>query len=425
MKPRPNPYLITAFVASFALRLTSSTFAANFYWDNGATEANPLWATAANWATTAAGTTNPSSAPGSLDDVFFNITSLTAAQTLNLAAARSAKSLTFSGTSTGGVTMKANATGTTNQTLSLGYGGITMAPGTGTFNLGVAPTTHGNILISLTGSQTWTNNSASDMNWGSSGSTSSLSRAAGTGATLTFVNTSTGGFKFATQAVPNTATGIIGNWAFYGSGSATQYAYNNSGTIAGYTGATAASADALTTSTTNYELTPTGTTTLTGVRTANTIRSSGAGYTIDLGSSGANTLTLNGILAVGASGDLTIQRSGGTGTVVAGSEMLVSGPQNVVISAPVSGGGITKSGSSTLTLSGTNTHTGTTIVSGGTLKAGSTSAFSSGHAVALGNVPGATFDLNGNALTIGSLAGGGFRRHRGVGFVKPHPQSDH
>mgnify|MGYP007028601382 CR=1 FL=1 len=102
---------------------------------------------------------------------------------------------------------------------------------------------------------------------------------------------------------PSTATGIIGNWAFFGSGAATQYAYNNAGTIAGYTGTTAADADALASATTNYELTSTGTTSLTGVRTANTIRSSGAGYAIDLGASGANTLTLNGILAVGTSGD--------------------------------------------------------------------------------------------------------------------------
>lgn len=408
MKPRSNPFLsVPTIAASVLLFQVSSSVAANLYWDNGAAEANPLWATAANWATTAAGTTNPGSAPGALDDVFFNITSLTAAQTVNLAGGRSAKSLTFSGTSTGGVTLKANATGTTNQTFNLGSGGITLASGAGPVNLGIAPATNGNVFISLAGSQTWTNNSASDMNWGSSGSASSLSRAAGSGATLTFVTSSTGGFKFATQAVPNTSTGIIGNWAFFGSGSATQYALNNAGTIAGYTGTAASDADALASATTNYELTSTGTTSLTGVRTANTIRSSGAGYVIDLGSSGANTLTLNGILAVGASGDLTIQRSGGTGTVVAGSEMVVSGPQNVVISAPVSGGGITKSGTGTLTLSGANTHTGTTIVSGGTLKVGSSSAFGASHAVALGNVSGATFDLNGNALTIGSLAGSG------------------
>lgn len=413
MKPRSNPFLsILAIAASVVLLQVSSTLAASFYWDNsagGTPETNPSWATNANWATTAAGGTNPSNSaiPGSNDDVFFNITTLTAAQTVNLVASRSAKSLTFSSTSTGGVTIKANATGTTDRTLSLGHGGITMASTAGTVNLGTAPTTNGNVFISLTGSQTWTNNSASDMNWGSSGSASSLSRAAGTGATLTFVNTSTGGFKFATQAVPNTATGIIGNWAFFGSGTNTRYAYNNAGTIAGYTGTSAADAEALTSATTNYELSTTGSTTLTTDRTANTIRSSGAGYTIDLGSSGANTLGLNGILAVGASGDLTIQRTGGTGTVVAGSEMLVSGPQNVVISAPISGGGITKSGSGTLTLSGANTHTGTTIVSGGTLRAGSSSAFGASHAVAVGNVPGATFDLNGNALTIGSLAGSG------------------
>ena len=69
--------------------------------------------------------------------------------------------------------------------------------------------------------------------------------------------------------------------------------------------------------------------------------------------------------------------------------------------------GVTKAGTGTWTLSGANTYTGATTVSAGTLTAGSTSAFGSSSAVTLANTAGVTLNLNGNANTIGSLAGGG------------------
>ncbi len=70
-------------------------------------------------------------------------------------------------------------------------------------------------------------------------------------------------------------------------------------------------------------------------------------------------------------------------------------------------GGITKNGSSTLTLGGFNTYTGTTAINVGTLQAGSASVISSSSAVTLANTAGAAFDLNGNNQSIGSLSGGG------------------
>lgn len=70
-------------------------------------------------------------------------------------------------------------------------------------------------------------------------------------------------------------------------------------------------------------------------------------------------------------------------------------------------GGITKAGAGILTLSGTNSYSGTTSITSGIVKAGSTTALGSNSAVSLANTAGVTLDLNGNSLTVGSLAGGG------------------
>jgi fibronectin-binding autotransporter adhesin len=76
-------------------------------------------------------------------------------------------------------------------------------------------------------------------------------------------------------------------------------------------------------------------------------------------------------------------------------------------------GGLTKSGSGTLTLSGANTYTGATTVSAGTLMASVASvanvsgAFGNNSAVNMANVAGATLALNNYNTQIGSLTGGG------------------
>lgn len=102
-----------------------------------------------------------------------------------------------------------------------------------------------------------------------------------------------------------------------------------------------------------------------------TITSPGTGYT------GTPTVTLTG--------------GGGTGAVL----------DAAVLAANVSGG-ITKTGTGTLTLSGTNTYTGATVVNyGGTLAAGSTSAFGVNSAAYVDG----TLRLAGRDSALGSLAG--------------------
>jgi autotransporter-associated beta strand protein len=98
------------------------------------------------------------------------------------------------------------------------------------------------------------------------------------------------------------------------------------------------------------------------------------------------------------------------GSISLGSSTLTAGGDNTstTYASNLSGsGGLTKVGSGTLTLSGTNGYVGATRVSGGTLQAGSSSAFGNASAVSLDDAAGVALDLNNQATTIGSLAGGG------------------
>ncbi|MCB1486878.1 MAG: autotransporter-associated beta strand repeat-containing protein, partial [Bauldia sp.] len=67
--------------------------------------------------------------------------------------------------------------------------------------------------------------------------------------------------------------------------------------------------------------------------------------------------------------------------------------------------GITKTGGGTLSLFGASTYTGDTIVKAGILLAGSAQGFSSASAFKV--AAGATLDINGKAVTLGSLADSG------------------
>ncbi len=98
----------------------------------------------------------------------------------------------------------------------------------------------------------------------------------------------------------------------------------------------------------------------------------------------------------------------GIDTANAGGTITLSSP----ISNPNVGAnaiGITKLGSGVLIAGATNTYTGATTVNGGTLRLGSagSGSISSSSPVVLGNVAGATFDLNNNATTLKSVSGGG------------------
>jgi autotransporter-associated beta strand protein len=115
------------------------------------------------------------------------------------------------------------------------------------------------------------------------------------------------------------------------------------------------------------------------------------------------TLDLNGFAdtvgSIAGAGNITL------GAV--GSSLQMGGDKtSTTFSGVVSGSGfLQKVGSGTLTLSGVNTYTGATNINVGTVQLGAANAISSNSAVNVAS--GATFNLNNNSDTIGSLAGAG------------------
>lgn len=98
----------------------------------------------------------------------------------------------------------------------------------------------------------------------------------------------------------------------------------------------------------------------------------------------------------------------GGGSVLLGSGTATVGGLNAstTFSGVISGtGGLIQDGTGTLTLSGVNTYTGDTTISAGSIKLGASNALSDSTDVTI--AAGATFDVNGQTDTIGSLAGFG------------------
>jgi len=146
-------------------------------------------------------------------------------------------------------------------------------------------------------------------------------------------------------------------------------------------------------------LTGVGTQTLSGVNT----------YT------GSTTINFPSYLIIGGSGSLGAGTYAGTISNWGVSSFTYSSSANQTFSGVISGGsGLVKdtSSTSTLTLSGANSYTSTTTVNAGTLKAGSTTALGTNSATTVAN--GATLDLAGFNVSIGSLAGAGTVTNSGV-----------
>ncbi|HEY8991339.1 MAG TPA: autotransporter-associated beta strand repeat-containing protein, partial [Luteolibacter sp.] len=128
--------LTVAIVVNF---LVPSANAASETWI-GAT--NGIWGTGTNWSTLAA--------PTSSDDLtIFGPSNVAGALTVNINAAAAANSINF--TDTSAVTLS-NTTSGSNQTLTLGSGGLKV--GTGAVTIG-SSTANQNINIALGASQTW------------------------------------------------------------------------------------------------------------------------------------------------------------------------------------------------------------------------------------------------------------------------------
>ena len=143
---------------------------------------------------------------------------------------------------------------------------------------------------------------------------------------------------------------------------------------------------------------------------------SGTGGISQIGA-GTVALTANsnysGATNINSGTTLQLGNGGGTGTIASTSGITDNGTLafNFNASTPISknisgGGGVSQNGSGVITLGGNNSYTGTTVVStGDTLNAGSTTAFGSGSAVTINGT--GTLALNGNNVSVGSVAGSG------------------
>lgn len=131
---------------------------------------------------------------------------------------------------------------------------------------------------------------------------------------------------------------------------------------------------------------------------------------------GANTQilsgdnTFSGAITINA-GTLQVGNGGATGKIAgtqaitnAGTLAFNQGADQTVSGVISGAGNLSKAGTGILTLSGTNTYTGTTTVTAGTLRAANASAFGVNSNF---TVNGGTVHLNGNSVSIGSLAGTG------------------
>jgi len=411
--------VLRAAVAALVALALHEARAATIYWDG----TSATWSTLSAWSTGSAATTpNPSAVPGLADDVIFNITTANnASSTITLGSTnQAARSLTFN--TSGSSTLLA---GGTARTLTLGIGGITLSSTAGAVRLGDGSAGN-NVLISLgAGGQTWTNNSANAFTINNTAAT--FTRA--TGATLTFNQASTGVFAMSTTVAP-TVNGILGPWAFFGTGANTRFATNTTGTIAGLVGTAAANATNLTDTTgvVNYDLVS-GTGAIGAANfSANTIRYTGGAATT---APGATSFSVNGLLNAG-SGLWTI----GTNPITIGStkELVVNTANNgITITSAIgdnAGGAssLTVVGSNTTTLSGSNSFTGGLTLGRGSLTLNNANAAGSGTIALVGNGvlninPGITvanpirMDIDADRTTITAVGGGNSGLSGGITFT--------
>lgn len=127
--------------------------------------------------------------------------------------------------------------------------------------------------------------------------------------------------------------------------------------------------------------------------------------TISGGLSGDGVTRANAITFTGGDNKITFGNatSGLTGNIdVTGSLTFDQSSVNTTVDNNITGtGSVSKTGPATVKLSGDNTYTGGTTLNEGTLMAGSSTAFGTGS---VGVASGATLDINGQSLVIGSLS---------------------
>ncbi len=314
-------------------------------------------------------------------------------------------SLAGGGTTGGNVTLGSgtlttgNSTATTFSGIISGFGGGLTEVGTGTFTLSGVNTYIGTTTVSA--------GSLNVLGTGTLGTglvvdNAQLAYQLNAGTTETVANLISGSGAFSQQGTGSTVVLAAAN-TYSGTTTISAGSLNVLGTGTLGTGSVVDNAQLV------YQLNA-GTT----ETAANLISGSGGFSQQGTGSTVVLTAanTYSGTTTISA-GSLNVLGTGtvGTGPVVNNAQLdyqLNAGTTETVANL-ISGSGVfSQQGTgSTVVLAAANTYTGATTINAGTLQVGIANAISSGSAVTLANVAGATLDLNSFNDTISSLAGGG------------------
>jgi autotransporter-associated beta strand protein len=405
--------------------------AADKYWDG----TGMSWNNASSWSTSLnTPTPDPAAKPGASDIAFFNIKTVNSPQTVDLNAAQAALGLDFS--STGTVLIESAAGGGSANALTLGTQGITVNVGSGADTIS-AP-------VNLSGSQSWTNNSASLLTVsGNVSNGANLLTVGGTG------NTTIGGVlgggsggvakNGAGQLVLSNSNTFTGGVTINGGSLRLDHpgALNSATPNAVTFGA--ASTGVLTLNGNSITIPSLNTNALPGTPVVQNANSSAATLTVN--NSAANTFA--GMLQDGAGGGaLSLLKTGVGELILSGANAYTGGTTvgagtlrgnagslqgNITNNAAVifdqagagtyagsmSGtGSFTKLGAGTLTLSGNNLYTGGTTISAGTLRGNANSL--QGNII---NNAAVIFDQAGAATYAGAMSGTGSLTKLGAGTL--------
>ncbi len=454
MNPRPTAYcrpLLRAFFVSLSASLLLSSAqivrAANGTWTNFA---SGNWSTVGNWSGSIV-------ADGTDFTADFSTLNIFADQTVTLSAARTIGNMKFGDNSspsnnwflTGSTLTLDTTTGTaptitvTNQTATIssilaGNDGMTKT-GAGTLVLsggntytGATTVNQGTLTLgsggSLDSSSTLAVGGTGIFNFSGAAAASQTvaglnanvgmgtvnNTVSGTTLNLGAVTHSAGGMVYfgnttGTIASTTNTNGIIGPWAFLGTGTTLDYAVaNGAGNAISSLGAATTLPTTVGSATTNYTLA--GAQTQTANTVGNTLRYTGAAATLGLGTT---SLGLSGLMNAGT-GLLTITGTAANpGLVTTGELDVVTNTQGITISSVISGTGSVAFGgvgttvataattaTGLVTLSGSNTYSGGTTISSGALRATTNTALGTG-AVTVAN--GAQLQLQGGVSIANTI----------------------
>jgi fibronectin-binding autotransporter adhesin len=356
--------------------LNVTTLAANLWSNSGG---NSLWSNNNNW--------NPTVVPNVGADILFDNTYVNSAQTIDTAASRTVRSISFDAP----VNYTLN-----NNTLTFNNGGV---PG---FS-GIAVTqTHGTATDTINSNLAL--NNAINIRNNSTGALSLTGTVATSTNTITLdgtgTNTTLSGIISGSGAIikNDSGTDTLSAANIYSGGTTINNGTlnANNATALGSLGVTLAGGTLGSTnsSTIANSISLTGNAALSGLTTSGTLTETGGNFTLVMSGNATQSGAVN-LSDTTTARTLTVQVDTGTDTI---SGIIANGGGS-------SGSGLTKVGAGTLLLSGSNTYSGTTTISNGTVQLGASDRLFDTSAVSIGAT--GALNLNGFSEKVGTLTAAG------------------